>query len=313
MRILVTGASGFVGSSLIPRLARDGHELVAFGRDEQRMRAALGEQAACTPGLTFVTGDALRGDGLTRALEGVDVAYYLIHSMEPSANGAFPAREWRAALRFTEFAGAAGLRRAVYLGGLLPAQGAVSMHLASRLVVEETLLSGLPDSVAFRASIVIGARSRSFRFLVRLVERLPVLALPAWRDNRTAPIDARDVVEFLAAAATSEAVAGRSLDLGGPDILSYGDMIERIASLMLVSRPVVRLPLSATPIAAPVAAAVAGETHALIAPLMGSLQTDLLPRDDIAAGLLGVHRHRFDAAVERALRDWESAERLRAR
>jgi uncharacterized protein YbjT (DUF2867 family) len=233
--------------------------------------------------------------------------------MEPSTEGSFPGREWRAAQRFADLARAAGLRRSVYLGGLIPADAAPSVHLASRVTVEETLRAGLPDSVALRASIVIGARSRSFRFLVRLIERLPVLALPAWRDNRTAPIDARDVIEMLVAAAGSAAVAGRSLDVGGPEVLSFGEMIERIADLMLVARPVLRLPLHATPVAAPVAAAVAGEAPELIAPLMAGLHTDLLPRDDSAAVLLGVRRHGFDAAVEAALREWEMHERVRAR
>jgi uncharacterized protein YbjT (DUF2867 family) len=164
-----------------------------------------------------------------------------------------------------------------------------------------------------RASIVIGARSRSFRFLVRLVERVPVLALPAWRDYRTAPIDARDMVELLAAAADSPRVGGRSLDIGGPEILSYGEMIERIADLMLVGRPPVRLGLSMTPLAAPIAAAIAGEDPELVLPLMESLSGDLIPCDDHAAELLGVHLHSFDAAVERALRDWEATEPLAAR
>jgi uncharacterized protein YbjT (DUF2867 family) len=313
MRILVTGASGFVGSALVPRLVREGDEVVAFGRDEGRLRAALGDGGAPHPGVRIVAGDALHGEQLRHALEGAEVAYYLIHSMEPSTDGPFPAREWRAVQRFTDLARGAGVRRAVYLGGLVPADAPPSTHLASRLAVEETLLSGLPDSVALRASIVIGARSRSFRFLVRLIERLPVLALPAWRDNRTAPIDARDVLAMLVAAADSTAAGGRSLDIGGPEVLSFGEMIERIAAHMLVARPILRLPLNATTIAAPVAAAVAGEVPELIAPLMAGLETDLLPGDDGAARLLGVRRHGFDAAVEAALRDWESRETLRAR
>jgi uncharacterized protein YbjT (DUF2867 family) len=208
---------------------------------------------------------------------------------------------------------AAGTGRLVYLGGLVPAAGTASPHLSSRLAVEEALLAGVPDSIALRASIVIGARSRSFRFLVRLVERLPVLALPAWRDNRTRPIDGRDVLRFLEQAATVPEAGGRSIDIAGPDTVTYGELVERIRDLMLVGRPEIRLNLTATPIASRVASVIAGEDHGLIGPLMGGLETDLLPRDDEAPALLGVKPHHLDAAIERALREWEATEELRAR
>ena len=310
MRILITGASGFVGSSLVPRLQRDGHELVALARDPSRVRSVLGPDLAA--GLTVVTGDVVTGAGLPEAMDSAQVAYYLVHSMEPSRDGPFPERERRAAENFAAAAGAAGVDRVVYLGGPV-AERVASRHLTSRHAVEEILLCATPSSVAMRASIVIGARSRSFRFLVRLVERVPVLALPAWRDYRTAPIDARDMVEMLAAAADSPGAAGRSLDMAGPELLSYGEMIERIADLMLVRRPSVRLGLNMTPLAAPLAAAIAGEEPELVLPLMESLAGDLIPRDDGAAELLGVRLHSFDAAVERALRDWEAVEPVRAR
>ena len=105
----------------------------------------------------------------------------------------------------------------------------------------EVLLEALPGSTALRASIVIGAGSRSFRFLVRLIERLPLVALPAWRDHRTQPIDERDVIEALARAATAPAAAGRSLDVAGPDVVSYGELVERIRDLLLLRRPLWRL------------------------------------------------------------------------
>src|SRR5205807_2502098 len=117
-------------------------------------------------------------------------------------------------------------RRVVYLGGPVPPNSVPSAHLASRLAVEEILMAATPDSVAFRASIVIGAASRSFRFLVRLVERLPVLAVPAWGINRSAPIDERDMVALLTRAATSDEVGGMSLDAGGRDVVSYGELID---------------------------------------------------------------------------------------
>ena len=305
MNVLVTGASGYVGAALIPRLTRDGHDVRAFARDPRRVRG----------GVPVVQGDAVTGRGLDEALAGIDTAYFLIHSMETAAgseNG-FADRDRRAARTFAEAARRAGVGRVVYLGGPVPAEGRPSPHLSSRLEVEEILLDAVGEGVAFRASIVIAAASRSFRFLVRLVERLPVMALPPWRENRTQPIDGRDVTEFLARAADHPAAAGQSLDIAGPDVLTYGEMIDRIRDAMLLGRPALRLGVTATPLASRVAAALASEDHALIGPLMEGLTTDLLPRDDRAAPLLGVRLHSFDAAVERALRDWEESEPLAAR
>jgi uncharacterized protein YbjT (DUF2867 family) len=261
-----------------------------------------------------VLGDATTGVGLDAALDGIDVAYYLIHSMEGPAAGGFVETERRQAERFGAAARAAGVRRIVYLGGLAPSDGAVSRHIASRLAVEDALLAAAPESVALRASIVVGARSRSFRFLVRLIERLPVLALPAWRENRTAPIDGRDVLAYLTRAATAPAsLTGRSWDIAGPEIVTYAELIERIADRMLVRRPRLSLNLTLTPVTAVVAAAIAGEDPALITPLMEGLESDLLPRDHDAPEAFGVRLHSFDAAIERALREWEEFEEVAAR
>jgi uncharacterized protein YbjT (DUF2867 family) len=314
MRILVTGASGYVGSALIPVLLADGHRVRALGRDDARVRRTLAQLAPVeAQGPEIVVGDVLAGTGLDEALDGVQVAYYLVHSMEASEDGPFPVRERRSAENFAAAARRQGVRRVIYLGGLLPSSGTPSPHLASRVAVEQILLESAPAPVALRASIVIGARSRSFRFLVRLVERLPVLALPSWRENRTAPIDERDLLACLGQCATSPAVRGQSLDLAGPDVLTYGEMILRIADHMLVGRPPLRLGFSATSLTGSVAAAVAGERPELILPLMEGLRGDLLPRDDRATQLLPVRRHRFDAAVEHALREWERREPLAAR
>jgi len=257
----------------------------------------------------LVLGDATTGAGLEEALAGVEAAYYLIHSMEAAAGTAFADVEARQAERFARAAREAGVRRIVYLGGLLPSGHAPSRHLASRLAVEEALLAAAPESVAFRASIVIAARSRSFRFLVRLIERLPVLAVPAWRVHRTQPIDGRDILELLARAATVDTRhTGRAWDVGGPEVMSYGEMLERIGDVMMLARPTLRLRFNLTPVASVMAAAIAGEDPGLIEPLMESLEYDLLPRHADAAAAFGVRLHRFEAAVERALRDMESEE-----
>jgi len=297
VHILLTGITGYVGGALVPRLLRDGHELRGLARNPDR----------CLVDVPLVRGDVLTGAGLDEALDGVDVAYYLIHSMERSADGAFATREEDGAHNFAKAARRAGVGRVVYLGGIVPA-GPISPHMASRLRVEELLLDAVRDSVALRASIVIGARSRSFRFLVRLVERIPVLPMPPWVRNRTQPVDGRDMLEFLARAATVRDVAGRSLDVAGPDVLTYGELIERIRDLLMLNRPAISLPLNMTAVASQVAAAIAGEDPALIEPLMGSLGSDILPRDMTAPELFGVRLHSFERAVERALREWELAE-----
>ena len=260
------------------------------------------------------TANALTGSGLEAALDGVEIAYFLMHSMEPSSNGSFSARERTAAENFARAARAAGVKRVIYLGGPIPAGGAASHHLASRLAVERILLEASPDSVALRASIVIGTGSRSFRFLVHLVERMPLLPMPAWRTRESSPIDERDIIELLARAATSDRVGGQSLDASGPEAVSYSELIDRIREHMLVGRMTVSFKrLTLTPIASRVAAAIADEDHELIGPLMESLEYDLLPSGSNAAELLEVKLHSLDAAIERALREWEAAEPLAAR
>ncbi len=304
MNILVTGIGGYIGSRLTPRLLQDGHRVRGFSRDPDRVGLDV----------PVVRGDAISGRGLERALDGIEVAYFLIHSMERSSNGPFQLRERAAAENFAGAARRAGVGRIVYLGGLVPVQGPVSVHLASRLAVEEILRGASDCSVALRASIVIGAGSRSFRFLVRLVERMPVLAVPAWGRSRTAPIDERDIVALLAGAASSDRVCGQSFDVGGPDVVTYRELIDRIRRLLILGRPTISFRrLTVTPIASRIASVIAGEDPALIEPLMESLGDDLIPRDQRLAELLGVRLHSIDSAIERSLREWESIEPLAAR
>ena len=308
MRILVTGITGAIGSRLAPQLLSAGHEVQALVRRRDQIGAA-----EIPAGLPLHVGDVVTGRGLAEALDGVQVAYYLIHSMEPGSAEHFGLRERRGAENFARAAEAAGVERIVYLGGLIP-EGVSSAHLASRLAVERILLEAVPDSVALRASIVIGARSRSFRFLVRLVERMPVMVIPAWGEHRTAPVDERDVLSGLTQCASYSLAAGRSLDVAGSEIVTYRELIDRIRDHLLVDRASVMLPrLTLSPIASRVAAVIAGEEHALIGPLMAGLESDLLPRSELALPLLGIRPHGLDSAIERSLRDWESTEPLAGR
>jgi uncharacterized protein YbjT (DUF2867 family) len=304
---LVTGATGYVGGRLLERLAREGRPARALTRDPSRLPPL--------PGVEPTAADLTTGRGLERALEGCAIAYYLIHSMEAvgDRNGDFATRDKRAAEAFAEAARAAGIDRVVYLGGMAPA-GRLSAHLRSRLEVESILLDAIPGSTALRASIVIGAGSASFRLLVRLVERLRVLPLPGWRRHRTQPIDERDVIEYLARTPATPRAAGRSLDIVGTDVLTYAEMLERIAESMGVGRTAVGFRSSLTPPASAVVSAVTDQPLELVRPLMESLESDVLPRDpDEALALYGIRPRGFDRAVEHALREWEEREPLAAR
>ena len=304
---LVTGATGYVGGRLLDRLAGDGRSVRALARRPERLAARARVEA--------VEGDLISGAGIEAALEGVATAYYLVHSMEAAGDGDgdFAARDRRAAERFGAAAGRAGVERIVYLGGLMPADGAASPHLASRAEVEAILLDAVPGSTALRASIPIGAASSSFRILVRLVERLRVLPFPGWSDNRTQPIAERDAIEYLARTPATPAAAGRSLDIAGPDVLTYGDMIERIAEGMGIGRLPVALRVDQTPAASAIVSAITGQPRELVRPLMESLRHELLPRDDSAREVYGLRPLPFDRAVERALAEWEAREPLAAR
>jgi len=242
------------------------------------------------------------------------VAYYLVHSMEAADDTDFAARDRTAARNFADAATAAGVERVVYLGGLAPTDRPPSPHIASRVEVEEILLEHGPPATALRASILIGAQSSSFRMLVKLVERLRLLPLPAWRVNRTQPIAERDAVEFLARTPQVPESVGRSLDICGPDVVTYGEMVTAIAEAMGVGRMPLDLGLSLTPPASAVVSALTQQPLELVRPLMESLESDLLPRNPRgAADMYDIKPLPFTRAVDRALADWERSEELAAR
>lgn len=295
MRTLVTGISGYVGGMVAPALTAAGHEVVGFSRGP----------APALPHTRTVRGDLSTGAGLEEALDGVEVAYYLVHSMEGTSD--FIRAELGGAQRFAAAAAGAGVARIIYMGVLTPdkPEREFSEHVRSRMAVEHALAAEGAEVIALRASIVIGARSRSFQFLLRLVERLPVLLLPPWRDNRTMPIDERDLLAELLRAATAPVDRELSVfDAVGRDEVSYRELIEGIRDELMVGRPTFPFPLTVTALTAPVAAAIAGEDLGLVQPLMSSLDSDLLPRrPDPHEVDLGAPRHHLEASIQRALRE----------
>jgi len=293
-----------MGGRLIERLRAEGRAVRALARDPARF--------AALDGVDVIHGDLLQRETLARALEGCSTAYYLVHSMEAGVNG-FADRDRAAAENFAAAAPNAGVERIVYLGGLVPQGGPQSEHLASRLEVEEILLGALPRSTALRASIVIGASSSSFAILVRLVSALRLVPLPSWRSNRTQPIFEGDAVEYLARTPATPEAEGRSLDIVGPEVMTYAEMVERIAAAIGVGRMPLPLPATQTPAASAVVSALTDQPLELVRPLMQSLEHDLLPRNDDARHIYGLKLHPFERALDHALRDWERTQTLAAR
>lgn len=217
--IAVAGATGYIGGLLCKRLREEGLEVRALARHPD------GAEALKDAGCEVVRADVLEAESLGPALQGADVAYYLVHSMGRGSDGDFAARDHQGAENFAAAAAAAGVKRVVYLGGL----GEGSKHLNSRHQTAEALRRGAVPVVYFRAAAVLGAGSESFRTAFYLVQRLPAMITPRWVVTRTQPIAVADAVAFLAAAADFDLPCEREIEIGGPDVTTYGGMIDELA------------------------------------------------------------------------------------
>ncbi len=235
MNILLTGATGYVGGVLLPELERRGHAVRCLARRPAKLAALVGPQVEVMPG------DASDPDDLARACQGIDVAYWLVHSMESGVD--FERADRLAADRFATAAKAAGVQRIIYLGGLGADDDRLSAHLRSRHEVGAILRASDLDVVEFRASIVIGAGSFSFDLVRTLVERLPVMICPAWLTTPTQPIAIADVVTYLASAAALPPGPARIFEIGGPDKVSYGAIMREYARQRGLRRLMIPVPV----------------------------------------------------------------------
>ena len=290
-RILLTGATGAVGGRLLPELLARGHAVTCLVRDQTRARLPAA--------VRVIEGDILTGAGLATALDGADVAYYLVHSMGRGSGPDFEATDRRAATRFAAAAADARTGRIIYLGGL-PSSGSSSRHLRSRGEVAEILEQSGRPAIHVRAAMVIGSDSASFLMLRQLVQRLPAMVGPKWIDTRTQPIGARDLTRALANLAVFPDPPGE-VQLGGADVLTYRDMMQRFARADGRRDPlIVPVPLLSPRLSSYWVRFVTSVEPALARPLVDGLSEEMVVRVPPPAGLNDTPMD-FDAAVREAL------------
>ncbi len=287
MRVAVLGATGVVGRALVDALA-ERHDVVAISR----------HPGAVPPGVLPVAADVTDADAVGRALDGVEVAYYLVHSL---GSPDYAARDRRAAHTVAHEAERAGVSQLVYLGGLGDDRPDLSPHLRSRIETAAALSSGSVPVTTLRAAVVVGRGSAGFETIVALVDRLPAMVAPRWISTPTQPIALADVVAYLAGLAGESRALGQTFDAGGPEVLTYRRMIERIARIrgrrpVIVEVPVLSPRLSSywlhlvTPVRANVAR-----------PLIEGLRNPTVARDDRIRELVPIDLTPFDDAARAAL------------
>ena len=268
LRCLVTGATGYVGGRLVPRLLDNGFAVRALARTPEKLAGVPWRDR-----IEVVKGDLGDPESLAAAFENVDIVYYLVHSMGFEKD--FAAEERRAAQNVVAAARRAGVRRIVYLSGLHPEDAELSTHLGSRTTVGEILIASGIETIVLQAGVVVGSGSASFEMIRHLTDRLPVMTTPKWVHNKIQPIAIRDVLHYLVAAATCPVPASRTWDIGGPDVLEYGDMMQIYAEVAgLRPRRILVLPVLTPRIAALWVGLVTPIPSGLARPLVESLHCD---------------------------------------
>jgi uncharacterized protein YbjT (DUF2867 family) len=293
MNILVTGATGYIGGRLIPRLVDAGHHVRAFARDSERLAGRFDR-------VEVFEGDLFEREQVRTALDGVEIAYYLVHSM--SKSGDFAERDLAAAKIFSEAARDAGVRRIVYLGGLGVENENLSHHLRSRHETGAMLRVGGVPVTEFRAAIIVGSGSASFEMLRYLTERLPVMIAPRWVSTPCQPIAVRDVLAYLVAEAARVSDTSEIFEIGGADVLSYREMMLRYAKIRGLKRSLLVVPFFTPRLSSGWVHLVTPIPSTIARPLIDGLRNRVVVEDDSARRVFpSIEPVGYDDAVRRAL------------
>lgn len=291
--IAVAGASGFIGRHLVPALHDRGHRVRALTRHPS---------ASVTAGVEIRFADMLDPKSLPVALEDVDTAYYLVHSMEDASAASFADRDRRAAENFVRAADRMGVSRIIYLGGLGETGPGLSEHLASRAEVGRILQSESPSTTVLRAAIILGPGGTSWDMLRQLVERLPVMVTPRWVETRCQPIALRDVLGYLIGCPAATETAGRSFDIGGPDVLTYRQMMMILADVLGKRRRIVDVPVLTPRLSSYWVDLMTSVPASVAHPLVEGLRNEVVCRENRIRDLIPISLTPYREAVTRALR-----------
>lgn len=292
--VLVTGASGYIGGRLIPELLARGYKVRAMVRGESP------EYETRWPGVEVAVADALEADQLQKALEGVDTAYYLIHSLHLGVKE-FEAADIKVAANFRKAAQQARVKRIIYLGGLGDIKGPLSSHLENRIKVAEELRGGSVSVTILRAAIIIGSGSASYEIIQDLVRNLPVILVPKWARNKCQPISIRDVIKYLVGVLETPQTAGKNFDIGGKAVITYERMLKVLSLLRDKKRIFVRSPISNIRFYAYAASLLTRVPDALTQCLMEGLKNKVICQENSIRDLLPFEPISYRAAVVRAM------------
>jgi len=293
MKVLLTGANGYIGKRLINTLVEDGHEVICCVRDAKRFNPA----EILLPKINVIEIDLLEKETLTKIPKDIDGAYYLVHSMSSSSE--YESLEKQCAVNFREAMDSTNVKQVLYLSGIVN-EKELSKHLSSRKNVEKELEKGKYKLTTLRAGIIIGSGSASFEIIRDLVEKLPIMITPKWLNTKCQPIGIKDVIEFLSAALFQEDTYGQNFDIGGPDILTYKEMLLGFAKERKLKRKIWTVPIMTPKLSSYWLYFVTSTSYKLASSLVNSMKVEVVCRDSRINELLSIQPISYQKSLELA-------------